>query len=380
MHHPAVHTTADEWVIANNRDTEDGFIQYCKANNVQLVLSGHTHESHILDADGESVSPGTIDYPQFIQTPSAAKQEIWDFFGDPIGYRIVDVANNKASPRAYSPTPSPIDDLGNVLNSPTEEIKLFSPAHVHVYDSGGQHVGLTPSGRAERGIPRSFYFSSIVTDDGIKVLPEQIIIFNSFDHYRHEVVGTEEGTYRLNITYTSGGKQTIFEAIGIPTSPGQIHDYIIDWNALSQGQDGVTVGIDTDGDGDFEATVISDGVLTRDEIGPLPVNGYVSISSGLVSFDRRTAKFSANVTVKNTSATVVNSPVWLVIQSISNPAVTLAGADGTTADGKPYLDLSGLLGDGKLAPGESISKRIYFNNPNRVQFTFKPSVRGIILP
>jgi hypothetical protein len=113
---------------------------------------------------------------------------------------------------------------------------------------------------------------------------------------------------------------------------------------------------------------------------PILINDLVGISSGLVSYDRRTGQFSANVTVKNTSATVVNSPVWLVIESISNPAVTLAGADGTTADGKPYIDLSGLLGDGKLAPGESISKRIYFNNPNRVQFTFKPSVRGIILP
>jgi len=57
-----------------------------------------------------------------------------------------------------------------------------------------------------------------------------------------------------------------------------------------------------------------------------------------------------------------------------------AGADGTTIDGKAYVDLSGLLGNGQLDPGETISKRIYFNNPNRVQFTFEPSVRGIILP
>jgi hypothetical protein len=72
--------------------------------------------------------------------------------------------------------------------------------------------------------------------------------------------------------------------------------------------------------------------------------------------------------------------VWFVIETISSPAVTLAGSDGTTVDGKPYMDLSGLLGNGQLDAGETISKRIYFNNPNRVQFTFKPSVRGIILP
>jgi len=110
------------------------------------------------------------------------------------------------------------------------------------------------------------------------------------------------------------------------------------------------------------------------------VDDLVSITVGRASYDRRTGQFSVDVTVKNTSGTAVNSPVWLVIESISNPAVTLAGADGTTADGKPYLDLSGLLGDGHLDPAETISKRIYFNNPNRVQFTFKPSVRGVILP
>jgi hypothetical protein len=133
----------------------------------------------------------------------------------------------------------------------------------------------------------------------------------------------------------------------------------------------------TDNDG---LSSIDTATVVVKEPEPVCVDGLVSISSGLVSYDRRTGQFSVNVTVKNTSATVVNSPVWLVIESISNPAVTLAGADGTTADGKPYLDLSGLLVDGKLSPAETITKRLYFNNPTRVKFTFTPSVRGVILP
>jgi hypothetical protein len=111
---------------------------------------------------------------------------------------------------------------------------------------------------------------------------------------------------------------------------------------------------------------------------PKPVNELVKVSTGLVSYDRRTNQYSTLITIKNKSAKEIGQPVWLVIESISNPAVTLAGADGTTADGKPYFNLSSLLGDGKLSPGESISKRVYFNNPNRLKFTFTRSVRGVV--
>ena len=115
-------------------------------------------------------------------------------------------------------------------------------------------------------------------------------------------------------------------------------------------------------------------------IEPVLVDNLVSISAGRAGYDRRTGQFSVDVTVTNTSNTAIGTPVWLVIESISNPAVTVAGGDGMTIDGKPYVDCSGLLGNGQLDPAETISKRIYFNNPNRVQFTFKPSVRGVIVP
>lgn len=87
-----------------------------------------------------------------------------------------------------------------------------------------------------------------------------------------------------------------------------------------------------------------------------------------------------NVTVTNTSEIVIDSPVWLVIESISNTSVTLADSDGETADGKEYIDLSELLIDGELYPEESVSTRIYFNNPQRKQFTFEAGVRGVIWP
>lgn len=101
---------------------------------------------------------------------------------------------------------------------------------------------------------------------------------------------------------------------------------------------------------------------------------------GRIGFDRRTGQFSVGVSVSNTAEMVIGTPVWLVIDKISNPSITVANADGTTIDGKPYIALSALLGDGQLDPGHTVSSRVYFNNPNGLRFTFEPSVRGIMLP
>jgi hypothetical protein len=106
---------------------------------------------------------------------------------------------------------------------------------------------------------------------------------------------------------------------------------------------------------------------------------YVSIFIEHIGYDRQTGRFGVDVTVTNESEAAIMAPLWLVIESISAPSVTLADSNGITPDGKPYIDLSELLGDGQLDPGESITKRIYFNNPEGVRFTFEPSVRSVIL-
>jgi hypothetical protein len=60
----------------------------------------------------------------------------------------------------------------------------------------------------------------------------------------------------------------VFTATEIPTSPSAIHQYAVDWNALSLGEQGVTVQVDSDGDGVFEHTFASDGELTASEFIP----------------------------------------------------------------------------------------------------------------
>jgi hypothetical protein len=114
--------------------------------------------------------------------------------------------------------------------------------------------------------------------------------------------------------------------------------------------------------------------------GPNSVDEFVHVSVEHVGYDRQTRRFGVDIRVTNVSTTTIWTPVWLVIESTSAPLVVLATSDGRTTEDKDYADLSDLLlDDGKLDPLESVTKRIYFYNPEAVRFTFEPSVRGVIV-
>ena len=71
--------------------------------------------------------------------------------------------------------------------------------------------------------------------------------------------------YGLEIASVENGNITSFLATDIPTSTNATHKYTIDWNALSQGEEGVTVEVDSNGDGVFEHTFTSDSELSHSE-------------------------------------------------------------------------------------------------------------------
>jgi len=47
-----------------------------------------------------------------------------------------------------------------------------------------------------------------------------------------------------------------------------VHEYIIDWNALARGEEGVIVQVDSDGDGITDYVLTAGNVLTGDEFAP----------------------------------------------------------------------------------------------------------------
>jgi len=139
------------------------------------------------------------------------------------------------------------DNRGSIKSA-----RLKSPGELRVYDFQGRVTGLV-NGEIKNEVPGSEYSNGTVT-----------ILFPS-DSYRYEVAGTDEGTYGSDITSVEDGNVTIFTATDIPTTDGATHQYAIDWDALSQGKEGVTVQVDSDGDGTFEDTFTADNELSRDE-------------------------------------------------------------------------------------------------------------------
>jgi parallel beta-helix repeat protein len=147
--------------------------------------------------------------------------------------------------------------------------QIASPVELRVYDSYGRITGII-NGEEREQIPNSVYDSETKT----------ATIFLPGDSLSYEVVGTGAGTYGLGITSIENGQIINFSATDIPTSTTAIHQFTINWTALSQGEEGVTVKVDSNGDGVFEHTFTSDSELTQSEFlaqtAPPPLSASIS--------------------------------------------------------------------------------------------------------
>jgi parallel beta-helix repeat protein len=149
------------------------------------------------------------------------------------------------------------EQTGQIVQRPTQVIKLEIPIHspeVRVYDSKGRVTGIINEEIKEE-IPGSIYNKE----------NRIVIILNASDTYSYEVAGVKEETYELLVVSVENGKATTFNATNIPISIRAIHDYTINWAALSSDEGGVIVQVDSDGDGIFERIFTSDSELDQDE-------------------------------------------------------------------------------------------------------------------
>lgn len=128
-----------------------------------------------------------------------------------------------------------------------------TPAEIQVCDPQDRITGLV-NGKVKEEIPNSTYGEE----------NEAVLLFEPLI-YCYRVVGIDIGTYGLEIASIEEGETTTFTAVDIPTATEATHQYTIDWDALSQGEEGVTVKVDADGDGTFEDTFTADDELTQKE-------------------------------------------------------------------------------------------------------------------
>jgi PKD repeat protein len=176
------------------------------------------------------------------------REHLWlDDNGDNIGHPPDNLGNDGALASATTIGVAGTDDLE--LTS-WYSVWIHSAGELRVYDSQNRVTGLV-NGEVEEEIPDSIYDEE----------DEIVAIFSPSDTYRYEVAGTDEGTYGLEIASIEVAEATTFTAANIPTTVGAIHQYTIDWDALSQGDKGVTVLIDSDGDGVFEQTITTDNTF-----------------------------------------------------------------------------------------------------------------------
>ncbi len=147
---------------------------------------------------------------------------------------------------------------------------IGSPVELRVYDQEGRITGLV-KGHELTDIPKSLYYQGIV------------VLLNRSETYRYEVIGTATGLYDLNIDSIAGSEAKEFAATSLPIFLNAINDYMVDWNTLSQGQQGVTLQIDSNGDGTFERTIKAGSTLNGSDLSPkVPAISYWGIA-GLVA-------------------------------------------------------------------------------------------------
>jgi hypothetical protein len=124
---------------------------------------------------------------------------------------------------------------------------LRSPGELRIYDDVGRVTGMV-NGALREEIPDSLYDAE----------EHAAVLFSPPDAYYCDVVGTDTGTYGLEATSISDGRATTLTATDMMTAPGAVHRYTIDWSKRDEGEHGVLVQIDSDGNGAFEETIGAD--------------------------------------------------------------------------------------------------------------------------
>ena len=139
-------------------------------------------------------------------------------------------------------------------------VRIESPVDALITAPDGRRVGFDfATGEVVNEIPGATY-------SGPGTEPQVIIIPDGLEgDYTIQLVGTTSGEYTMRTELLSIHRVIAVTASDIPVAEETVHQYAIDWDALARGEDGVTVQVDSNGDGIFERTITSDSELTDDE-------------------------------------------------------------------------------------------------------------------
>jgi len=252
-----------------NSDIENWFSKLPEKSKMLIMINTCYSGSFITDPKYNISSENRV-----IVTPCSADQKLYPYFNHFSGlfwkylylqngydveeafFRASQLHNEWGEPQLDDPSGIASNMRIYIKSGPIIDLErlrwttLCSPGELRVYNSGGQITG-SVNGDITEEIPDSIYIEESKT----------VIIWPAIDTYRDEVVGTDAGIYGLTVT-SEDEETSVFTATDIPTSKNEVHQYTIDWEALSQGWDGVNVQIDFNGDGTPELTITTDSTFT----------------------------------------------------------------------------------------------------------------------
>ncbi|RJS84068.1 hypothetical protein CW713_03185 [Methanophagales archaeon] len=287
MHVPAINIPSEKGVIGNNRER---FINYCKLNNAQIVLTGHTHRDMVLTPDGYQVDVHSSIRPLFIQTRSV------DCTNRNIsGFRQIKANNTGVFPY-----------WSNVLYTSPPTIKAFveSPVDLHAYDSQGRHTGVNYT-NTERNIPQSFYIR--YSGD----TPQTIILYNTSDNYSFEIVSNFTTQQQMKSLEVESFNFTVEQRTTDYLTTIHYYNVSITQNTtailpINLTTTNYTMLVDTDGDGETDETKDLDSI----EINYAPTATIVSPENGSIYNESETIEFNGTGTDPEDGVLANSSLLW----------------------------------------------------------------------
>jgi hypothetical protein len=154
-------------------------------------------------------------------------------------------------------------------------VRKLSPGEVRVYDLDNNLSGVF-EGQVFEEIAGSYYDQGT---DTVVILPSSSGPY--VDHI--DVIGTTDSQYGIEACQFDGTTLQKFYAEGITMLPTSVHRFFIDWDALSQDEDGVTVEVDSDGDEIVDYTVTSGNALAAVETATGTGTAWFSPSAGNIT-------------------------------------------------------------------------------------------------
>ena len=144
---------------------------------------------------------------------------------------------------------------------------INSPVEHYVIDQNGLRTG-TIDGTIVEEIPYSYF----------DLENEAIIILGTGeeDNFRVVINGLEDGTYGLNIVQVYGEDIAVFNATAIPVDGNQLHAYDLGFQEYLDGNNGLTMYIDSQKDGTFERTLTFDGSIIGEDLEERSQNFVIS--------------------------------------------------------------------------------------------------------